>query len=99
MRIARGKIAIGLREARILLDRHQQFRHRLFKPLAEEMSATQYCERRSDTGAGTEAQSVFDMLDRNIRLSRPIPESAAYRPTACETGIELEGAINQRHHC
>ena len=56
MRIARGEIAIRLREARILLDRQEQFRHRLFEAPAKKMSAAQYSEGRADAGAGTEAK-------------------------------------------
>ena len=97
MRITRGEIAIRLREARILLNRQEQFRRGLFEAPAEEVSATEYSERRAGAGTGTKAQRGFDMFDRNIGLACPIPKSATYRPAARKARVECQGTVHQRH--
>jgi hypothetical protein len=71
MGAAGGENAIRLREARIVLDREEQFRHGLVEAPAVEMRLAYYRERRADAGARAEAQRGFDMLDRDVRLTRP----------------------------
>jgi hypothetical protein len=41
------------------------------------MGVADCSEGRANAGAGTEAQRGIEMLDRDVRLARPIPESAA----------------------
>ena len=55
MSVAGGEYAIRLRLMWILLDREEQFRHRLIKAPPDEMRETYYIERVADAGAGTEA--------------------------------------------
>src|SRR5271168_2652071 len=55
-------------------------------------------ERRSNAGAGTEAQRGFDMLDRDVGLARIQPEGAAVVPATGMIRAEGESTINQRHH-
>src|SRR5215469_730152 len=62
------------------------------------MRAAYYSERRADAGAGTEAQRGFDMLDRNVGLTRPIPECATEIPAARVVRVERQGAVDQRYH-
>src|ERR1051326_7135697 len=38
------------------------------------------------------------MLDRDVRLARPLPKEAADIPTARIVRVERERAVNQRHH-
>ena len=55
----------------MVLDREEQLRRRLIEAPAEKMRGTDYSERVADTSARAKAQRGFDMLDRNIRLTRP----------------------------
>src|SRR4029077_13046473 len=73
-------------------------RHRFPEAPSEEMRATYYRERVANAGAGTEAQRRFYMLDRDIGLAGPHPERSADRPAARKTGVEREGAVDQRDH-
>ena len=55
MSVTGGEYAIRLRLMWILLDREEQFGHRLIKAPPDEMRETYYIERVADAGAGTEA--------------------------------------------
>src|SRR5215472_2870012 len=58
-----------------------------------------YCsERRADAGVGTEAQRGFDMLDRNVGLTRPIPECVTEIPASRVVRVERQGTVDQRYH-
>jgi hypothetical protein len=46
-------------------------------PGAPEMRVAYYKERRTDAGAGAEAQRTFGMFDRSIGVASPIPEDGA----------------------
>src|SRR5207248_3421482 len=54
LRVAGSEKAIWVREARIFLDRDEEFRHRLLEAPADEVCHTYVEKRRSDAGAGTE---------------------------------------------
>jgi hypothetical protein len=82
MGVTGGEIAIRMRQARIFLDREQQFRHGLIEAPADEMRGTYYQERRADAGTGTEAQRGVDVLDRDVGPARPPSKDAADNPTA-----------------
>src|SRR5438034_1459080 len=98
MGVARREIAIRMRDARILLHREEQLRHRLIEATSEEMRATYYRERVPDAGAGTKPQCGFCMLDRDVGLARPVPERSADGPATSIAWVERQGTVDQRHH-
>src|SRR5262249_18626588 len=98
MGVASGENAIRARIARIVLDRDEQFRHRLMETPAVEMRGAYYKERRAAAGTRTEAQRGLDMLDRNVGFARPLPEDAAEVPAAGVVRVERQGTVDQRHH-
>src|ERR1700738_521507 len=55
-------------------------------------------ERVADSGAGVETKRGPQMLDRDVRLARKIPENAADEPPACEIRVERQSAVDQRYH-
>jgi len=95
MRVTGGENVIGYRKARIVLDREEQFWHSLVEALTEEVCAAQYKKRRADPGARTEPQRHIDMIDRDIRLTRPKPEKTADTPAASLVWVECQCAIDQ----
>src|SRR5215472_8583640 len=98
MGVTGGKVAIRVREARVLLDREKQFRHRLSETPTKKMRGSYYLEGRADPGARTESQRSLGMLDRDVELAGPIPEYAANEPAAGVIRVERQGTIDQRHH-
>jgi hypothetical protein len=72
--VAGGEEAILVCEARILLDREEELRHRLIEAPAEEMRIAYYRERVADSGTRAEAQRSLGTLDRDVGLACPIPE-------------------------
>src|SRR5271167_3283604 len=98
MRVAGGEKAILFRKARILLDREEQFRHRLFEAPAEETRGPYLKKRVADPGAGTESQRGLDMLDCNVRLACISPEDTADVPAIGVVRVERQRTVDQRHH-
>src|SRR5215831_7855443 len=82
MGVAGGEVAIRRREARILLDREEQFRHGLIEPPSQEMRLAYQRKRRANAGARTEPQRGLGTLDRRVGLAGEKPENAADVPTA-----------------
>src|SRR5215472_12908739 len=80
MRVAGSEKAVWHRVAWVLLEREEQLWHGLFEAPAEEMRLAYSDERRADAGARTEAQRGLVMLDRDVRLARPIPQGTAEVP-------------------
>ena len=87
-----------VRVAWIILDREEQFWHRLVETPRQEMRAAYCNELGADTGARTEAQRGIDMLDRDVGLAGPDPEDAANKPAAGVVRVKREGTVDQRHH-
>src|SRR5689334_15750078 len=98
MGIAGCEIAVRHREARILLDREDQLRHRLAEAPSQEMRLAYYGQRCADPGARAQPERGLDMADGDVGLARLHPEDAADVPTAREIRVEGEGTIDQRHH-
>src|SRR5215469_6571463 len=98
MRVTGGEIAKRHREARIFLDREDEFRHRLIEAPSKKMRCAQYSERRTDPGAWAEPQRGLDMRDRRIGLARVQPEGGTAVPAACKIRVESERTIDQRDH-
>jgi len=92
-----GQIAIRHRVTWILLDCEEQFWHRLIESASQEMRLPDYGQRRANPGVRAQSQRVLDMLNRNVGLARLQSEDPADVPTARETGVEREGAVDQRH--
>jgi|HubBroStandDraft_6_1064221.scaffolds.fasta_scaffold33304_5 hypothetical protein len=99
MGIAGGEIAVRRREARIVLDRQEQFRHGLLEPPSQEMRLAYQRKRSADAGARAEPQRGFGMLDREVGVARKKPENAADMPTPCKIRVQRKGTIDQRNHC
>ena len=100
MRVAGGENAVRMRMARILSDGEDQFRDRFIEAPAEEVRGADDTERRADLGARTEAQRSLCMLNCDIELGRvrSVSEIAADLPASRETGVEPQGAVDQRQH-
>ena len=98
MRVAGGQVATRLWVAWILLDREEQLRRCLIEAPAEETRGAYYTERHADTGARTEPQRRFFMLNRDLGLARIHSEDAADVPAASVIRVESQGAVDQRHH-
>src|SRR5262249_933712 len=99
MGVAGGEIAIWRREARILLDRKEQFRHGFIEAPSQEMRLAYQRMRRTNAGARTEPQRGLGVLDREVRVAREKPEDTADVPTSRKIRVEREGTIDQRYHC
>jgi hypothetical protein len=98
MRVAGGEKAIRVWMGGVLLDRQEQFRHGLCEAPAEKMRVAYLKERRADSRPRAEAQRGIDMFDRDVGLTRPIPEGATEQPTAREIRVERQGTVDQCHH-
>jgi len=98
MGVAGGEEAICHWVVRILLDGEQQLRRRLTKTPAHEMRDADCRNSRPASGTRAETERGLDMLDRDVGLTRPVPEGAAHLPPAREARIERQRSVHQRHH-
>ena len=98
MRVAGGEEAVSPRLARVVVYRKAQHWQCLIEAPTAEMRNADIRRQTSNPRSGIEAPRGFEVLDRNVGLTRPDPERAADAPSACRTRIQRKCTINERHH-
>ena len=99
MGVAGGEKAVWLREARILLDREEQFRHRLIKAPAEEMRACRlYTSDAPIRARGLRRSAASTCSIAMSGWPAHSPENAADGPAAGVVRVERQRTVDQRDH-
>src|SRR6266436_7343661 len=83
-------MAIGRREARIVLDREEQLWQRLLKAPAEQQCSANYIKYLAKPAAWAETQRSLGTLDRPIKLTGKKPENTGDIPATRETWVEQQ---------
>ena len=81
--------------ARVVLDREEQFRHRLIEVPPEEVRQSDSIVSRPNSGTRTKTQRRLDALDRCVRLAGKIAEGTTDVPTARTARVQRQCAIDQ----
>src|SRR4029077_18350338 len=92
--IARGQIAVRNRIVGVFLDREQELRQCLIETPAEKMRGTDRADSHSDPSPWAKPYRGFEMLDRDVGLTRKPPQDPAHIPTARVARVERQRIID-----